>query len=76
MAGIGLLALARRRLRARTTAVMTRVCAIGTVLALLACGVFVASPLHYAPPRDRAVVSTRSTPAQAVGAPATPNVAG
>ena len=58
LAGIGLLALARRGLQARTVTVMTRICAIGTVLALLATGVFVASPLRYAPPRDIAVVST------------------
>jgi glycopeptide antibiotics resistance protein len=58
LAGIGLLALARRRLQARTATVMTWVCSIGTVLALLASGIFVASPLRYAPPRHVAVVST------------------
>lgn len=52
VAGIGLFALARRRLQARTATVMTRVCAVGTLLALLASGIFVASPLRYAPPRD------------------------
>ncbi|MEV0842035.1 VanZ family protein [Actinocatenispora sera] len=53
VAGIALTALVRRRLRARTARVMTRICLIGTVLALLATGLFVASPLHYAPMRDR-----------------------
>ena len=57
LAGVGLLALARRRLQARTAAVMTRVCLIGTVVSLLAIGIFVASPLHYAQQRD-VVVST------------------
>ena len=52
LAGIGILALARRRLRARTTLVMTRVRSIGTVVALLLAGIFVASPLRHAPPRD------------------------
>ena len=57
LAGVGLLALARRRLQARTAAVMTRVCLIGTVVSLLAIGIFVASPLHYAQQRD-VIVST------------------
>ena len=57
LAGVGLLALARRRLQARTAAVMTRACLIGTVVSLLAIGIFVASPLHYAQQRD-VVVST------------------
>ena len=60
LAGLGLLALARRKLQARTAAVMTRVCAIGTVLAVLAVGIFVASPLRYLPPPDAAVVTTHS----------------
>ena len=57
LAGVGLLALARRRLQARTAVVMTRVCLIGTVVSLLAIGIFVASPLHYAQQRD-VIVST------------------
>lgn len=52
LAGIGVLALARRMLRDRTAPVMVRVCSIGTVFALLAIAVFVASPLRYAPPQD------------------------
>ncbi|GAA1873457.1 glycopeptide resistance protein VanZ1 [Paeniglutamicibacter psychrophenolicus] len=56
-AGIGMLALAHRRLRARTSLIMTRVCSIGTVFALLLAGIFVASPLRYAPPRDVAGAS-------------------
>ncbi len=59
LAGVGLLALARRRLQTRTAVVMTRVCLIGTVLSVLAVAIFVASPLNYGPQRD-VVVSTRS----------------
>jgi len=57
LVGLWLLALVRRRLQARTAAVMTRVCLIGTVVSLLATGIFVASPLHYAQQRD-VIVST------------------
>ena len=67
LAGIGLLALARRGLRARTTTVMTRVCSIGTVLALLASGIFFASPLRYAPPRGTPQSLSRSVPVQMPG---------
>jgi glycopeptide antibiotics resistance protein len=52
LAGVGLLVLARRRLRTRTNVVMARVCLIGTVVVLLAIGLFLASPLHYAPQHD------------------------
>ena len=52
LAGFGLLAFARDRLQSRTAAVMTRVCLIGTVVSVLAIGIFVASPLHDAPQRD------------------------
>ncbi|CAM3472910.1 VanZ family protein [Occultella aeris] len=54
LAGIGVVALARRRLQARTEVVMARVCLIGTVLAVLATALFVVSPLRYAPPQDGA----------------------
>lgn len=50
LAGFGLLAVARRTLRARTAGVMTRACSIGTVLALVATGLVVAAPVHDAPP--------------------------
>jgi hypothetical protein len=49
LAGLGIVILVRRRLGARTTAVMTRVCAIATVVLLLASILFMASPLHYGP---------------------------
>ncbi|WP_448003035.1 VanZ family protein [Agromyces bauzanensis] len=52
VAGLGLLVLARRRLQERTGTVMTRACAIVTVLLLLTAGIFIASPVHYAPARD------------------------
>ncbi|WP_211195947.1 VanZ family protein, partial [Agromyces sp. H66] len=52
LAGLGLLILASRRLRDRAGTVMTRVCSIGTVLSLLAVGIFITSPVHYAPLRD------------------------
>ncbi|SKC81857.1 VanZ family protein [Krasilnikoviella flava] len=54
LAGLGVVALARRTFRARTAAVMTRWCAAGTTLALLAAGLFVASPVRLTgpPPGD------------------------
>lgn len=57
LAGGALAVQARRRLRGRTAVVMTRVCSVGTVLALLAVAVFVASPLRYGPPRRAAAVA-------------------
>jgi hypothetical protein len=66
LAGIGLLALAHRRLQARTAPVVTRFCLFGTVLALLAVGIVVASPLHYAQ-RGAAVVSAHSEAVQDAG---------
>lgn len=69
LAGVGLLALARRRLQARTATVMTRVCSIATVLALLAIAIFVASPLRYGPQREAAVVSMHSVPKQGADTP-------
>ena len=62
LAGFGLLALARRSLRARTVMVMTRICSIGTVLALLASGMLVAAQLRYAPPQDLPVVVSGPPP--------------
>ena len=52
IAGMGLLALARRRFQERITAVMTRAFLIGTALSLIAIAIFVASPLRYAPQHD------------------------
>jgi glycopeptide antibiotics resistance protein len=67
LVGIGLLALARRGLAERTAEDMTRVCAIGTVLAVIAVGVFVASPQHHGPPRDVGPLSTHSGPCRSPG---------
>ncbi|WP_203747123.1 VanZ family protein [Cellulomonas chitinilytica] len=50
LAGLVLVDAARRRHGERTGVVMARVCAVGTVLALLASAAVVASPLRYAPP--------------------------
>jgi glycopeptide antibiotics resistance protein len=52
LAGLGLLAVARRTFPTATLESMTRVCLIGTVVALVAIGIFIASPLRYAPPHD------------------------
>jgi glycopeptide antibiotics resistance protein len=48
LAGIGLLAAIRRKLRDRTETVMARTCVVGTVLALALVVVFLASGLRYA----------------------------
>lgn len=57
LAGLGVVALARRALRARAATVVTRWCVVGTVLALIAAGLFVASPVRLTgpPPGDVAV---------------------
>ena len=53
LAGIGLVALAHRRAPRKTVATLSRVCAIGTVVAVLAVGLFVASPLSFTQPDVR-----------------------
>ncbi|MFD6176374.1 MULTISPECIES: VanZ family protein [unclassified Isoptericola] len=57
LAGLGVVVLARRTLQARAATVVTRWCAAGTVLAVLAAGLFVASPVSFSgpPPGDVAV---------------------
>lgn len=57
LAGYGVLAWIRHGLGERTTAVMVRICAWATALALLAAGAFAASPLRYGP-QHHAVGST------------------
>ncbi|GEA87378.1 VanZ family protein [Cellulomonas cellasea] len=52
LAGLGVLTRARRRLGARTGAVLVRVCAAGTVLALLAGAAVIASPMRFGPPGE------------------------
>lgn len=61
LAGLGLPALARRRLRARTVTAITRVCTVLTVLALLATAFIVVSPLSFGPQPD-VMVSTHGAP--------------
>lgn len=68
LAGIGVLALARRRLRTRTATVMTRVCSLVTVFALVVSGLFVASPLRFAPPGNMGPCAPRSIPEDVVPA--------
>jgi len=60
LAGLGVIVLARRRLRERTGAVVMQVCSVMTVLLVLAAGVFIASPVRYAPIRDVHVPSVSS----------------
>ncbi|MEO5920192.1 MAG: VanZ family protein [Pseudolysinimonas sp.] len=52
IAGLGMLALARRRLQDRTVPAMTTAFVIGTALSLIAIGILIASPLHYEPRHD------------------------
>jgi glycopeptide antibiotics resistance protein len=47
VAGLVLVAVVRLVLRGRTAAVLTGLCAVGTVVALLATAAFVTSPVHY-----------------------------
>jgi glycopeptide antibiotics resistance protein len=42
--GLGVLALAQRRLQARTAKVMTRICSIGTAVTVLSAGLYLTSP--------------------------------
>ena len=64
LAGLGLVVLARRRLRAGATTIVTRWCAAGTALALLAAGLFVASPVRLTgPPPGDVVVGCGDGPA-------------
>jgi len=62
LVGLGLLALAHRRLQARTAVVMTRALLIGTVVSLVAIGTFVASPLHHDQLRDVIFASPAPSP--------------
>ncbi len=52
LAGLGLLAVARRTFPAATLGSITRVCLIGTVVSVIAVAIFIASPLRYAPQHD------------------------
>jgi glycopeptide antibiotics resistance protein len=50
LAGVVLLIAARRRLQARTAVIMTRACAIGTVILVVASAAVAGAPLHFGPP--------------------------
>jgi glycopeptide antibiotics resistance protein len=68
LAGLGLLALARRMLGARTQAVMTRACSVGTAITLLVGGAYLASPwrpvhVHDVGPLARVGVTAPAAPA-------------
>ena len=52
LVGLGLIAVARRRLRARTAVVVTRFCVIGTALAVVLVGVHIASFPQLPPPGE------------------------
>ncbi len=60
LVGLGLIALSRRLFRERAERIVTRICLIGGIVAVLAVAAFVISPLHYEAPRD--VVVHRPTP--------------
>ncbi len=60
--GLFLLACARRRLGDRTTAVMGRVMAAGTILALVAIAVFLALPTHSGSQYDAVITWPSSSP--------------
>ena len=67
LVGLGLFALAQRRFGTRTTTVLTRACTVGTVLAVLAGVLVVASPMRFGPPED-----VRCTPSVPCGPPGAP----
>ena len=67
--GLGLLALARRGLAARTATVMLRVCSIATALALLAGGLYAVSPWQPVHVRDVGLLSRIGPPGGLSDAP-------
>ena len=62
LVGLGLLALARHTLAARTATVMTQICSIATVLALLGGGLYLASPWQPVHVRDVGPLARVGTP--------------
>jgi len=62
LVGLGLLALARHTLAARTATVMTQICSIATVLALLGGGLYLASPWQPVHVRDVGPLSRTDPP--------------
>ena len=62
LVGLGLLALARHTLAARTATVMTQICSIATVLALLGGGLYLVSPWQPVHVRDAGPLARVGTP--------------
>ena len=62
LVGLGLLALARHTLAARTATVMTQICSIATVLALVGGGFYLASPWQPVHVRDAGPLARVGTP--------------
>jgi glycopeptide antibiotics resistance protein len=62
--GFGLVAVARRRLPVGGRGILIRVCVLGTIAALLAVALFVASPVRLRPPHDPGI---GHAPGHAVG---------
>jgi glycopeptide antibiotics resistance protein len=64
-AGLGLLALSRRRFGSRMGIIGVRVAAIGTAVSLIALTALIVSPLRYGPQHD--VIAPRPSPTRTVG---------
>ena len=62
LVGLGLLALARHTLAARTATVMTQICSIATVLALLGGGLYLVSPWQPVHVQDAGPLARVGTP--------------
>lgn len=65
LAGLGILALARRRFGARLPAIGIRVAVIGTAISLIATAALIVSPFRYGPQHD--VIVPRPTSTRAIG---------
>jgi glycopeptide antibiotics resistance protein len=68
LAGLGILALARRRFGARLPAIGVRVAVIGTAVSVIAIAALIVSPLRYGPQHD-VIVPRHATGAAELGGP-------